>query len=92
MKTTNKMGTISKRIILVSAIVLFAGSLTAITADQVNPLEKHSSTLFISTMFFALFLIYLAGTLMNNPPLRVTNYNESQKRHHHHRKIIKKTA
>lgn len=93
MKTKEKVRTISKRIILVSAIILFAGSVTAINVERLNPLEKNNITVFVTVMFFALFLIYLAGVLMNKPSLRLTNYNEHQRRnHHHYRKIIKKTA
>lgn len=93
MKTKEKVRMISRRIILVSAIILFAGSVTAITAEQFNPLQKNNSTVFITLMFFALFLIYLAGLLMNRTSLKLVNYNERQRRsYHHYRKIIKKTA
>lgn len=93
MKTKDKVRTISKRIILVSAILLFTGSLTAINIEQLNPLEKNNITPFIIIMFFALFLIYLSGVLINNKVLKTVNYNEHQRRSHHHcRKIIKKTA
>ncbi|MEO6302146.1 MAG: hypothetical protein ABIP51_03130 [Bacteroidia bacterium] len=93
MKTTEKVRMISKRIVLVSAIILFASSVTAINVEQFDPLEKNKSTIFIMIMFFALFLIYLAGLLMNKSSLKLVNYNEHQRReHHHYRKIIKKTA
>ncbi len=93
MKTKEKVRMISKRIILVSAILLFAGSLAAINIEQLNPLEKNNSVVFVSVMFFALFLIYLGGVLMNTNSLRKVNYTEHQRRNnHHYRKIIKKTA
>ncbi|MBL7919601.1 MAG: hypothetical protein JNJ40_04755 [Bacteroidia bacterium] len=93
MKTKEKVRMISKRIILVSAIILFAGSVTAINVERLNPLEKNNITVFVTVMFFALFLIYLSGVLMNKQSLRFTNSNEHQRRHHHHyRKLIKKTA
>lgn len=93
MKTKEKVRMISKRVILVSAIILFAGSVTAINIKQLNPLEKNNITPFIIIMFFALFLIYLAGSLINKVSLKLVNCNEQQRRHHHHyRKIIKKTA
>jgi dipeptide/tripeptide permease len=93
MKTKEKVRTGSKRIVLVSAIILFAGSLAAINIEQFNPLEKNTSTLFITLMFFSLFLIYLGGSLMNESTLKRITYAERQRRHqHHYRKIIKKTA
>ena len=74
MRTKGKVRMISKRIILVSAIFLFAGSVTAINVEQFHSLQKNNSTLLITLMFFALFLIYLAGILMNSPSLKLVNY------------------
>ncbi len=93
MKTKEKVRTHSKRVVLVSAIILFAGSVAAINIEQFNPLEKNTSALFITLMFFSLFLIYLGGSLMNQSSLKLINCTERQRRYHHHnRKIIKKTA
>jgi len=93
MKTKEKVRMSSKRIILVCAIILFAGSVTAINIEQFDPLEKNTSALFITLMFISLFLIFLGGALMNQPSLKLVNCNEQQRRsHHHYRKIIRKTA
>lgn len=93
MEATKKVGMISKRILLVSAIVLFAGSITAINIDNVNPLEKQSGLGYVILMFCALCLIYLTGKSLNTTIFKHVNHPLAKKRvHNHYKKIIKKTA
>lgn len=99
MEATNKVGMISKRIVLVSAIMLVAASASANTLEAVLSATKGSLLIFyiIGGMFFAGFIIHFMGSRLtkrsHDRMLRPATGPTPVRRHHnHYRRVIKKTA
>lgn len=99
MEATKKVGMISKRIVLVSVIMLVAASASANTLEAVLSATKGSLLLVytIGAMFFFGFLVHVANNKITKGKagrsLRTANSVSLERRqHHHYRKVIKKTA
>ena len=99
MEATKKVGMISKRIVLVSAILLVASSASANTLEAVLSATKGSLLIFyiIGGMFFTGFLIHFIGTRLTKRSheriLRPATGPAPGRRHqNHYRRVIRKTA
>lgn len=97
MEATKKEGMMSKRIVLVSAVLLFAVSVNTFTMEVgfTNSFGGKFAFYFAGFIFLALFLIQISGNRLpkNNNSLQTdAQPTHSKSSHQHFRKVVKKTA
>lgn len=96
MKTTKKKGSISKRKVLVSVMLLLSISITASTIGSASNVSGGSLFLyyFVAVLFFSLFVYHRlnSGFTKNKNSNSDRKINHPRDHYHYYHKVIKKTA